>query len=48
MPFPVDTQVRDQWLLCMKQSLEENVTDPAIRDKLYRQMADLADFMRNR
>lgn len=48
MPFPVDTRVRDQWLMCMRQSLAENVTDPAMRDKLYQQMADLADFMRNR
>lgn len=48
MPFPVDSQARDQWLLCMRQSLDENVADQAIRDKLYRQMADLADFMRNR
>ncbi len=48
MPFPVDNQVRDQWLMCMRLSLDENVADQAIRDKLYRQMADLADFMRNK
>lgn len=47
LPFPVDTLMRDQWLLCMRQSLEENIGDPLIREQLYLKMADLADFMRN-
>ena len=48
MPFPVDSQARDQWLLCMRQSLDENVAEPAIREKLYLQLANVADFMRNK
>jgi hemoglobin len=47
MPFPVDSQVRDQWLLCMRQALEENVANEAVRAKLYQSLHDLADFMRN-
>jgi len=48
MPFPVDSQARDQWMMCMHQSLEENVANEEIRSKLYRSLQDLADFMRNK
>lgn len=48
MPFPVDSQARDQWMMCMKQSLEENVANEEIRFKLYKSLQDLADFMRNK
>ena len=48
LPFPVDTLARDQWLMCMRLALEEHVGDPQLRDKLYKALADLADFMRNK
>jgi hemoglobin len=48
MPFPVDSQARDQWMMCMHQSLEENVANEEIRSKLYKSLQDLADFMRNK
>lgn len=48
MPFSIGSQERDEWLMCMKQALEESVSDVHIRDRLYEAMAGLADHMRNR
>lgn len=47
LPFPIGTRERDQWLLCMKQALEENVAEPGLRNRLFEAMAALADHMRN-
>jgi len=47
LPFPIGESERDQWLLCMNKSLEENVRDPLMRQQLSRSLAQLADFMRN-
>ncbi|MDD5297074.1 MAG: group II truncated hemoglobin [Rhodocyclaceae bacterium] len=47
LPFPVDSRARDQWMLCMRMALEENVADEGIRAKLAQSLQDLADFMRN-
>lgn len=48
LPFPIGAAERDQWLLCMRQALDECVADAAMRDALYRAMSNLADYMRNR
>lgn len=47
LPFKVDSDARDQWLLCMKLALEETVADAALRRELYDAIAKLADHMRN-
>jgi hemoglobin len=48
MPFSIGVAERDQWMLCMRQAMAEQVTDADLRTKLDKQLADLADFMRNR
>ena len=48
LPFSIGAPERDQWLMCMRRALEEQVGDAGLRDKLYRALADLADHMRNR
>ena len=48
MPFPVDTQMRDQWLLCMNMALDEQVTDELLKIQLKSAFANVADHMRNR
>ncbi len=47
-PFPIGEAERDQWMLCMRRALEENVADEALRLFLDRQLTSLADHMRNR
>lgn len=48
LPFSIGAAERDQWMLCMRQALAEQVADEALRDQLDKKLADLADFMRNR
>ena len=48
LPFPIAAAERDQWLMCMKQALEETVADAPVRERLYAALADLADHMVNR
>ena len=48
LPFSIGAQERDEWLLCMRQALQEQVADEFIRSRLYEAMAGLADHMRNR
>lgn len=47
LPFAIGAQERDQWLMCMQTALAEHIKDDFIRERLYKAMADLADFMRN-
>lgn len=47
LPFAITSRERDQWLSCMRQALEDTVTDLPLRDKLYEAMAGLANHMRN-
>jgi hemoglobin len=47
LAFKVDSDARDQWLLCMKLALEETVADATLRCELYDAIAKLADHMRN-
>jgi hemoglobin len=48
MPFPVDTQMRDQWLMCMDMALDEQVSDELLKTQLKASFAKVADHMRNR
>lgn len=47
LPFAIGRAERDQWLLCMKQALDEVVADPALRAELYAAFFKVADHMRN-
>lgn len=48
LPFSIASQERDEWMLCMRMACEEQIADPALRDKLLGALASLADHMRNR
>ncbi|MDD5391853.1 MAG: group II truncated hemoglobin [Thiothrix sp.] len=48
MPFPVDAQMRDQWMLCMNTALDEQVQDELFRTQLKRSFTNVAEHMRNR
>jgi hemoglobin len=47
LPFAIDNDARDQWLLCMRQALNETVADAALADTLYAAFVKVADHMRN-
>ena len=47
MPFPIGDSERDQWLLCMKQTLEEQIDDERLRSQLMSAFAQTANHMRN-
>jgi hemoglobin len=48
LPFPIGDAERDQWMLCMRQALEEVVEDEALRAELAAAFLKVADHMRNR
>lgn len=48
LPFPVDIQMRDQWLMCMDMALDEQVEDELLKMQLKSSFANTADHMRNR
>jgi len=47
MPFSIGESERDQWMLCMRNALDEVVTDKTLSDELYATLYGVADFMRN-
>lgn len=47
LPYAIGPEERDQWLLCMKQALEETVEDVSLRAALFGQLAELGEHMRN-
>jgi hemoglobin len=47
MPFAIGDDERDQWMLCMKQAMDEVVEDAALRAELQASFQKVADFMRN-
>jgi hemoglobin len=47
LPFSIGIAERDQWMMCMRQALEETVADAALRTRLLGAIAGLADHMRN-
>jgi hemoglobin len=48
MPFAIGDAERDQWLLCMRQALHEQVADTALRAAMEQAFAGMADHMINR
>ena len=48
LPFPIDIQARDQWLMCMSSALDEQVENSQLRQALKMAFARTADHMRNR
>ena len=48
MPFPIGESERDQWLMCMKISVDELEIEQKWRDFLMEKFNSLADFMRNK
>ncbi|MFN7929961.1 MAG: group II truncated hemoglobin [Blastocatellia bacterium] len=48
LPFPIAEAERDQWLLCMQQSVNELDLEQQWRDFLMEKFNGLADFMRNK
>lgn len=47
LPFAIDTRMRDQWLLCMYQVLDEQVSDRLLKQQLRAQFTQLAHHMIN-
>ena len=47
LPFAIGESERDQWLMCMKISVEELDVEQKWRDFLMEKFNGLADFMRN-
>ncbi|MBU1237241.1 MAG: group II truncated hemoglobin [Gammaproteobacteria bacterium] len=47
LPFAIGMAERDQWLLCMRQAMEEHIDDAPLRSALDKALTELADFMRN-
>lgn len=48
LPFAIGEEERDQWMLCMRQAMADTIADPKLRAALDKNLADLADFMRNK
>jgi hemoglobin len=46
-PYAIGPVERDEWLLCMRQALEEQVADPALRSAVDRAFTGMADHMVN-
>ncbi len=47
LPFRVDSQLRDQWMLCMTRALDLQINNPLTRMQLRQSFSKLADHMRN-
>lgn len=47
-PFPIGDSERDQWMLCMRQALDEVVEDEKLRAELDAAFLKVANHMRNR
>lgn len=47
LPFPIGTAERDQWMLCMRQALEEQNVETQLRQALLDALFKTADHMRN-
>lgn len=47
LPFKIDQTMRDQWLHCMYQVLDEQIKDPLLKQQLKAQFTQLAHHMIN-
>lgn len=45
--FAITPQARDEWMLCMRQALHEQVSDESLRDALEKAFAGMADHLIN-
>lgn len=48
MPFAIGTSERDQWMMCMRQAMEDVGIEPELRKELEAAFFKTADFMRNK
>lgn len=48
LPFPIGSSEAEQWMLCMRQAMNEVIADDALRAALDKSFNDLACHMRNR
>lgn len=46
-PYAIGPVERDEWMLCMRQALKEQVPDEAFREKLEAAFAGMADHLLN-
>ena len=47
MPFPVDQDLRDQWMHCMNKALDIEIDNPLLREGLKQSFGQLASHMIN-
>lgn len=47
LPFAIDSQARDQWMLCMRRAMEDTGVEESLREELEGAFYRTADFMRN-
>ncbi|HEY0722351.1 MAG TPA: group II truncated hemoglobin [Gammaproteobacteria bacterium] len=48
MPFAIGDNDRDQWMMCMRQAMEDVGIEPELRKELEAAFFKTADFMRNK
>jgi len=48
LPFPIGTEERDQWLMCMRKALDEIDIDTMFREKLMSSFSQTANHMMNK
>lgn len=46
-PYAIGANERDEWMLCMRQTLAEQVRDPVLHASVLRAFSDMADHMSN-
>ena len=46
-PYAIGAVERDEWMLCMRQALAEQVADPALREAVERAFTGMAEHMVN-
>jgi hemoglobin len=46
-PYAIGQAERDQWMLCMRQALDEQVADPGLRGAIEQAFSGMADHMIN-
>lgn len=47
LPFAISESERDQWMMCMKQAMDEVIDDEQLRKELTTAFSSVADHMRN-
>jgi hemoglobin len=48
LPFPIGTEERDQWLMCMKKALDEIDIDTMFKEQLMTSFTQTANHMMNK